>query len=646
VPSNLRDNEGVTGRALLIGSETYGLAGCNADVALMREVLGSRGFDAIDTRTDADASRAGIIDGMEALIGAIRHGDAALVYYSGHGGRVTRPDFEARKAAGLTVHFQFIVPHDMPESDSGDFRGVLSEELTQFQRRLTDTFRSLGEVPNVTTVLDCCHSGFMARAIDARQKSVDLESKMFRIRGIREHAEQLSRLAEIGGLVTNPDAVRLVACQPEQSAFESASKRGGSHGALTDAFASVLEQIGSAPIAWSTIGDLVRRRVRTIVPEQRPEVEGPIERILFSTDSIPELTAIPVTSIDGVATIEAAALLGFAVGDEFRLVVPGREEPLGAAVVSAIVGGAAILEVSDQAAETALADTAVAIPTRTSVPKVLVNVGFEGAGAKALRQSINGSPRIAVSSDQVGGFVTVMETDKGLDVLDQAGAPWRTDQYPDTADGHRQVVELLEQLAVGQRLLDLPSGAGANALAPCVDVGFGLVEHAERRSLALHGERLPSGSQVFLTLHNNADQEVFAWVFDVGVSGRASLLTDVAKSGARLGPAGSEDDTLDVWGPEGETLFWPNDVPTQASPGSVDGARPETFVLLFADRRGDLSSLASRPKKARAATRSPLDLIIDEARRGVREVAPADAGAAPLRYRIDRIEFLLLPAPS
>lgn len=632
----------MTHRALLIGSETYGLTGCNADVALMKVMLAARGFAAIDTRTDSDASRAGITDGVEELIGALRPGDAALVYYSGHGGRVARPDFAARKAAGLTVHFQFIVPHDMAKSDSGDFRGVLSEELTRWQRRLTDAFRSMGEVPNVTTILDCCHSGFMARAIDTRQKSVDLESKMFRIRGIREHAEQLSLQADTGGVVTNPDAVRLVACQPEQSAFELPSKRGGTHGALTDAFAGVLEEIGPAPIAWSTIADLVRRRVRAVVPEQRPEVEGPIERILFSADAMTELDAIPVTLIDGVATIEAAQLLGVAVGDEFRLIIPGRSEPFGSAVVSEIVGGGAVLKVSSAAAQAALADTAVAIPTRISVPKALVNITFEGESAEALRARIRDNPRIAVSSDAVGGLVTVVRTDGGLDVLDQAGARWRTDEYPDNDDGHRQLVDTVEELAVGQRLLDLPSGEGPNALTPSVDLSFGLVDNGQRRSLPLHGHRLTAGSHVFLTLHNTADREVFAWIFDVGVSGRAALLSNAASSGTRIGPVGSEDDTLDVWGPEGEALFWPTDVPTDTSPGSVDGARQETFVVLFADRRSDLSSLASPPTTARGVARSALDLIIDEARQGVREVRPADAQESPLRYRLDSIEFLLL----
>ena len=91
-------------------------------------------------RTAADASRAGIADGFERLIAASGPSDAALVYYSGHGGRVVRPDAEEQRVSGLSVHYQFLVPFDIDDSEQGDFRGLLSEELTAYQRRLTDTF--------------------------------------------------------------------------------------------------------------------------------------------------------------------------------------------------------------------------------------------------------------------------------------------------------------------------------------------------------------------------------------------------------------------------------------------------------------------------------------------------------------------------
>jgi uncharacterized caspase-like protein len=629
----------MTRRALLIGAETYGLSGCNADVALMRDVLAAHGFDEIAVRTGDDASRAGIIDGLEQMVAGIRAGDAALLYYSGHGGRVARPDFEARKAARLSPYFQFVVPTDMDHSDADDFRGLLSEELTAYQRSMTDAFRHLGEVPNVTTILDCCHSGYMARDTVAVAKSIDAQAKMFRMRGIREHAAQLGTAAEVGSLATNLDAVRLVACQPEQSAFEFPSARGGHHGALTDAFASVLEELGTTPLPWAVVGDLVRRRVRSLVPEQRPDLEGPSDLMVFSATQSPNRSAVPVSVIDGVATIEAATLLGYQVGDQFQVVMPGVEAPVGGAEVQSIRGGAAVLRLSGDATKAALDGTAIAVPTRVNVPKMLVHVGYEGGSAQTLTTAIEESTRLG-TGPQTGAAASVASVDGCLCVLDAAGARWRTDAYTDDAAGRSDMLRDLDAISIGQRLLDLPSGDAASSLDPVVELDFGVVQDGTRSPAALHGQRLAEGTAVYLSLHNTGTTPLYVWVFDVGVSGRSSLITNAAPSGTMIGPAGAEDDTVDVWGPAGEALFWPDDVPHDPA---ADGAgRPETFVVLQADQRSDLSGLASRREGARGVAMSALDAILDEARTGVREVRPTADDGPTLRYRLDRVEFFLL----
>jgi len=642
----VRENDGVTRRALLIGSQTYGLRGCNADVALMREVLAARDFE-VDVRVDGDATRAGVLDGFEQLISGIRAGDAAVVYYSGHGGRVARPDFEERKAAGQSVHYQFVVPFDMEDSDQGDFRGLLSEELTVLQRRMTDAFRALGDVPNVTTILDCCHSGYLARDAEALRKSIDADTKAFRLRGLREHLAALGPQVELAGLATNPDAVRIVACQPEQSAFELPSQRGGRHGALTDAIATVLDGLGPAPVPWGVIGDLVRRRVRTLVPEQRPDVEGPGDRIVFSAESAPATSALPVAAIghggvNGIG-IEAAALLGVAVGDEFDLIVPGQSDPIGSATVTSIEGGNALLHASSDAATAALAGQAVAVPRHISVPRVLVHLDVHGPGADALAASIGESTRLGVGTDPATALATVTAAPEGFEIHDRAGARWRTKAFADTPAGRNDLLGVLDSLAVGHRLLDLPPGEGASALGPVVTIEFGTVDGGQRHPLAPNGERLAAGAHVFLTIRNTGTEPLFVWVFDVGVSGRSSLLTNAAPSGTLLGAAGAEDDTTDLWGATGEPLFWPADVPTEAPVAGGDPARPETFVVLVADRRSDLSSLASGPGTARGTARSTLDAILAEARTGTREVAPSVAGEPSLRYRIDPVSFLLMP---
>ncbi len=656
----------MTRRALLIGSETAGLKGCHADVALIRDALTARDFGDIDVRIGGDASRTGIVDGFERLIATIGGDDVVFVYYSGHGGRVVRPDFDERKAAGLPVHFQFIVPTDMDDSDVGDFRGVLAEELTGYQRRLTAAFVTIGSPPNVTTILDCCHSGFMARSTEVVRKSIDAEAKGFRMRGIREHAAQLSGAAVVAGLATNRDAVRVVACQPEESAFEFPSDRGGRHGALTDALVSVWDDLGPAPVSWGMAAELVRRRVRALVPEQRPDVEGPSDRLVFSADRLAQHNALALTVIDDQVTVEAAAVLGIAVGDEFRLVRAGFDETIGTAVVERISsGGGAVLDVTAlttaaggvDVSEQIASGIAIAVPTSVTVPRVQVALEFAGERADALRDRLADEASVAVTADTAQAAIRVTRAPDGLNLCDESGGRWRVDAYGDDEAGQRTLVGDIDAIGVGHRLLDLPGGEGACALGPVVTVEFGTAATtntdatigatAQRHVLAPSGARLVAGTKIFLTVTNTSTETLFVWIFDIGVSGRSSLLTNAAPSGTLLGAAGAEDDRLDVWGPAGESLFWPDDVPDRADvvdgADGADAARWESMVVLTADRRGDLSSLASSHRVARGAVHSALDALILEARTGVREVPPTGPDETPLRYRLDTVRFLLQP---
>src|SRR5688500_13028669 len=113
-------------RAFLVGSATYGLRGCDADVALMSGLLGDLGWDEVITRTGPDAGRAKVLAGLTALGDGIGPQDAVLVYFSGHGGRVARRDWKERRRVGLPVYYQFIVTAEPPP---GEFQGIFAEEL-------------------------------------------------------------------------------------------------------------------------------------------------------------------------------------------------------------------------------------------------------------------------------------------------------------------------------------------------------------------------------------------------------------------------------------------------------------------------------------------------------------------------------------
>src|SRR5262249_2748053 len=102
---------GMTHRALLIGAQTNGLAGVDNDVTAMAGALAPRGFQ-LTTLTGADASRDGILDAYRKLIADARHGDACVVYYSGHGGLLRDATDGGGELAERRPDLQFIVPAD------------------------------------------------------------------------------------------------------------------------------------------------------------------------------------------------------------------------------------------------------------------------------------------------------------------------------------------------------------------------------------------------------------------------------------------------------------------------------------------------------------------------------------------------------
>src|SRR6478609_7985412 len=145
-------------RALLIGSQTLGLSGVNGDVEVMAEAVSSLGFETRKV-VDAAATRAGIRAAYAEMGQDCGPDDAALVYYSGHGGRFTNR--LRQKDPSLPGWLQFIVPTDYVLDGGTEFTGILAEELSVMQHDLTERTR------NVTTVFDCCHSARMFRGPEA-----------------------------------------------------------------------------------------------------------------------------------------------------------------------------------------------------------------------------------------------------------------------------------------------------------------------------------------------------------------------------------------------------------------------------------------------------------------------------------------------
>ncbi|MFI5906513.1 caspase family protein [Dactylosporangium sp. NPDC051541] len=274
--------------ALLIGARTGDLAGVAHDVEAMAGALDRRGFT-IARHEGAAATRAGILDGYERLIRDARPQDAAVVYYSGHGGLARPP--RASRAPKL----QFLAPTDYAESADGDFRGITAPELSVLLVRLTSATR------NVTVILDACHAAHMARG--------DLLVKALPAMPYLDVAEHLDRLRRQGldtavrDALGNPHAVRVVACGREQSAYEYTNPAGHRAGLLTDALVEALHAAGDRSVTWAELVAGVRDRVRAVMPFQRPDVEGPALRAMFEAAGVPLEPPPDGAALDAEVTI-------------------------------------------------------------------------------------------------------------------------------------------------------------------------------------------------------------------------------------------------------------------------------------------------------------------------------------------------------
>ncbi len=148
--------------ALLVGIDDYQevpkLSGCLKDVNAFYDFLEAtfdRGYLKVRTLTNAEATRAAIIDGFRSHLAQANADDIALFYFCGHGAQSpTAPEFKAfypdGKEEGL-VCYDSRAPGNFDLADKE--LAVLIDELA-------------ARTPHVTVILDCCHSGSGTRDID------------------------------------------------------------------------------------------------------------------------------------------------------------------------------------------------------------------------------------------------------------------------------------------------------------------------------------------------------------------------------------------------------------------------------------------------------------------------------------------------
>ncbi|GAA0466083.1 hypothetical protein Ade02nite_47080 [Paractinoplanes deccanensis] len=624
----------MTRRALLLGAQYGELTGVGNDLDTMTALLEPRGFEV--RRCDgAAATRAGILAAYATLIADTSPGDAAFVYYSGHGGR-------ARAERDDLPDLQFVVPADFAVSNPGDFRGILAAELSVLLARL------LSRSDNAVVMLDCCHAAHMSRDPELRPRAL---SRISYLDVVRHREKQLAEGLEVDLLhpLGNRSAVRLVACAPDESAYEYPNRAGITTGIFTESFAIALAEAGGLPVTWTTVLRRVRERVQTITPVQRPEVEGAVSsRLLFETEQAGPVNAVPLTALPGGrAAIPGGRLLGITVGDRYAVMPPGAAAmddalTVADATVDRVAVTAAQAALEFRAGHDRLPLGALGFPTRVAAAQRAVALRGDAAATAQVRDAMKDASLVRPAGDDEDTLLATVEaTAGGLVIRDAAGPLTGAVPVAEIAQG-------LQKLARAENLRTLASVPAAELDDPFT-VEWGRAVGGAAVPMRPTGEVVHAGESIYIRLRNDSDRRLYFNVFDVAISARVQLVNDSDRSGLRLAP-GEEHvfGRSEFGGLEGIPLAWPDGVPDEE-------VRPESIVVVVTTARQDLTVLEQQAIGDQARdlldeidrSGTPLQKLLAQTVLGGTRDLVLKAGATVVEYAVRHLELQAsaLPAP-
>ncbi|MES1240049.1 MAG: caspase family protein [Acidobacteriota bacterium] len=342
-------------RALIIGIDKYPnlrpesqLEGCVRDAREVAALLETRfGFPAgqIELLLDEQATRQGILDALDALVGQVRENDAVVVHYSGHGSQRTALEESISRASAMEETF---VAHDSGHEDPHPNRDVSGAELQERVAALTR------KTPNVTLILDCCHSGTISTARTKR----DDKPRPSRIRQVKADTRRPDpaqrRMRDVkDGPASFIRHVAIAACRDTECANELVLGD-RSHGALTWNLLQELESLpdGACP-TYRDVFEPVSSRVNEDFAQQQPQLEGARDRELFGLDELVPMRFLPIHRREADRVVlGGGAACGVSEGSVWTVHPPqvkSAAETLGRVEVISVLGMTATARILDEA---------------------------------------------------------------------------------------------------------------------------------------------------------------------------------------------------------------------------------------------------------------------------------------------------------
>jgi hypothetical protein len=621
-----------TRRALLVACPFANLRGPERDVETMTEALRKNGFNDIMTCTGTEATREGIMKRWDELVHRVMPDDAIVFYYSGHGALV-KPGSNDIKDRNQSRSLQFIVPMDYDKSNKKHFKGILDVEMSHFLWQITK------KTKNVTAILDCCHSGRMARNPKLGSRS----SPKF-LSGIQYHDidplvrkfQQETPLDGEGYPQGNPFTVRIVAGTQGESAWEHEDQEEKWQGALTKALGTALEDAAGRAISWHTTMIRVREIIAASNCPQHPNAEGPSKRIHFTLDES-DPGVFGFHSDGKIATIEGGKIAGFSKNDVFALLPHGSESRapwFAKARLSSVDAFEAMADIFEMRSGRGTPEGGIAIlieralrPSPISIPPDMME----------LQQALGDSSFLRVSTPDDTERLPILRLEEDSVILYDEGG---IEVFRSFSDQNQQIRRAVEQLTRA-KLFRSMRPTEWEQLEHKLEIDFSVVPASQGRSISSSGY-VSVGEKACIWLHNNGTRPLYVNLFNVNVAGKISLLNDDEPGGIEV-----EGQSTKVYGQnrqgenEGKAFFWPRGVPVYESIG-------ESLILVVTDRLVNLRHVESPDMIRRGQVpESTLErLTFQIAYGGSRDIEKSPNRFTPVLFDITQIPFFMLPETS
>ncbi|KAI7781025.1 uncharacterized protein LA080_015259 [Diaporthe eres] len=460
---------------------------------------------------------------------------------------------------GPSQQYQFLVPVDYnPTAD--DFRGVLDVEIAHLLRRMTKITQ------NVTIILDCCHSGRMAR--DPRYGSSAVPKflprvQKFNLSRFEQKLREAGRLEGDTFAEGNPHAVRIAAAGTAESAWEYENDQGLHIGAFTEALVNTIDQAASQDITWRSIMFRVHDMVTSEFPGQHPRVEGPhFDRILFDIRT-KVIESVPAKIQGGEVVILAGRISGVKEDSVYNIMPAECTEAN--LILSSIPDGSV----------TAFLHKEAIYKWPIAVPKDL----------PTLRERIRSSKLLRLREEQDGDTYLVKFRQGEESIVGYTN----NKSICISANHDDEALKMAEQFARAQHLLKISGGSGAESFKHGLEVEFRVAGAPDESVFKNDGsDAMVDGQSALVELHNTGNRTIFVSVIEINVSGKISHISGSSPLGICIEQGGNW--TLgqgDRGTQNGLKLSWPGNFPRRR-------AIPETLVFFVTGIEVDLRDFARK----------------------------------------------------